>query len=321
MCEMTNQIERPRIVASGFGSAFEDIARMALGRPGKDLPELLRAVVSAVGVKHIAYLRFSNDRSVDITLLNAFVTYSKDWQTRYFLKRYHAIDPVILYGAAAKEPFDWRDAADSAPRTLAFLADAIHYGVGQNGLTIPVRSRRNGFGLVSLSCDLERQDWEELKSAYLPKWQILSVLIDSAANINTRLHASEIKLSKREEECLIWAARGKTYNETAEIMSIGYGSVKTHLDGARHKLDCINVTHSAALAVAIGLIPPQALKGTDPKGFAEDGADEFCRARSVNPRPSSGTAGDPKWQPLKSSPHFAKSAIMSKRRSQLTGPK
>ena len=62
------------------------------------------------------------------------------------------------------------------------------------------------------------------------KLQLLSVLIDSAANIRFKLPWPSVCLSRREEQCLIWAARGKTYQEIAEILELTFGSVKTHLD-------------------------------------------------------------------------------------------
>ncbi|HKN28303.1 MAG TPA: helix-turn-helix transcriptional regulator [Roseiarcus sp.] len=92
------------------------------------------------------------------------------------------------------------------------------------------------------------------------KLQLMSVLIESASNINFKLPSPPVKLSRREEQCLIWAARGKTYQEIAEILDLTFGSVKTHLDTARHKLHCMNLTHAAAVAVATGVIPAKALK-------------------------------------------------------------
>ena len=92
------------------------------------------------------------------------------------------------------------------------------------------------------------------------KLQLLSVLIDSAANINFKLPSPSVCLSRREEQCLIWAARGKTYQEIAEILELTFGSVKTHLDTARHKLNCLNLAHAVGIAVATGVIPANALQ-------------------------------------------------------------
>ena len=55
-------------------------------------------------------------------------------------------------------------------------------------------------------------------------------------------------------------ARGKTYQEIAVIVGLAFGTVKTNLDTARHKLHCMNLTHAAAVALATGVIPAQALE-------------------------------------------------------------
>jgi DNA-binding CsgD family transcriptional regulator len=60
------------------------------------------------------------------------------------------------------------------------------------------------------------------------------------------------RLSPREIECLAWAAQGKTYAETAMLLGISYGTVKTNLDMARYKLGAVNVTHAVALAILYG---------------------------------------------------------------------
>ena len=46
--------------------------------------------------------------------------------------------------------------------------------------------------------------------------------------------APDVKLSNREEECLLWAARGKTYEEIGEVTNLSYRSVRSNLDVARH---------------------------------------------------------------------------------------
>jgi DNA-binding CsgD family transcriptional regulator len=68
-------------------------------------------------------------------------------------------------------------------------------------------------------------------------------------------------LSSRERECLLWAARGKTYIETAMITGIAYGTVKSNLDSARYKLNCATLAQATALAVAEGIFTSDDLKG------------------------------------------------------------
>ena len=231
-----------------------------LGNDDNDLAEMLKAIASEIGLTHIAYLRLSPDKSPDICLLVAVVTYTRLWQHRYFVKKYMTSDPVISYGREVDQPFDWANVPLDDPATKAFFADALNHSVGRNGLSIPLRNRRGVFALVSFTSDLSKEEWEVYKTTNMAKLKLLSVLIDSASHINFKLPAFPVHLSNREEQCLLWAARGKTYQEIAEILGLAFGSVKTHLDAARHKLHCMNLTHAAAVAFATGVIPAQALK-------------------------------------------------------------
>ena len=150
-----------------------------LGNDDHDLAETLRTIAAEIGLSHIAYLRLSPDKSPDICLLVAVVTYSRLWQHRYFVKKYMSTDPVIFYGREADQPFDWTNLPVDEPEAKAFFADAFNHSVGRNGLSIPLRNRRGVFALVSFSSDLSNDEWEDYKAANLEKLKLLSVLIDS----------------------------------------------------------------------------------------------------------------------------------------------
>ncbi|HSU99121.1 MAG TPA: LuxR family transcriptional regulator [Roseiarcus sp.] len=234
-----------------------------LGYNEQDLEETLKAIAIDIGVSHIAYMRFAPDKSSDASLLTGTVTYSFQWQTRYFLKQYVLIDPVITYGSKAVLPFDWEELGREDPAVQAFFVDAAAHEVGLNGLSIPVRNRRGVYSLVSYTSNHHaKPEWQEFKKKNMIKLQLISVLIDSAASVNLKLSSPPVKLSKREEQCLIWAARGKTYQDISDILNISFGSVKSYLDTARHKLNCANLTHAVGVAIATGVIPAKALQGS-----------------------------------------------------------
>src|SRR3984957_1990730 len=237
--------ERPSVDIS-IESATERLTETILGNDDHDLADTLKAIASEIGLDHIAYLRLSPDKSPDICLLVAVVTYSRLWTHRYFVKKYIIDDPVISYGRAADQPFDWANVPVDDPAAKAFFADALNHNVGRNGLSIPLRNRRGVFALVSFSSDLSN----DYKAANLGKLKLLSVLIDSASNINFKLPAFPVHLSNREEQCLLWAARGKTYQEIAEFLVWVFGRKKPFWAAPRHKLHCMNLTHAAAVAFA-----------------------------------------------------------------------
>jgi hypothetical protein len=142
--------------AVGFESATSRLTDAILGAVEHDLAETLKAIAAEIGLCHIAYLRLSPDKSADICLLVAVVTYSRLWQHRYFVKKYIANDPVISYGRQAREPFDWTNLPVEDPATKAFFADALNHSVGRNGLSIPLRNRRGVFAVVSFTRDLAK---------------------------------------------------------------------------------------------------------------------------------------------------------------------
>jgi DNA-binding CsgD family transcriptional regulator len=70
-----------------------------------------------------------------------------------------------------------------------------------------------------------------------------------------------IPLSPRERECLLWAARGKTYADIGVLLGIAYATVKTNLDVARYKLNCATLAQTTAAAVGRGLFTNDDLEG------------------------------------------------------------
>jgi len=66
--------------------------------------------------------------------------------------------------------------------------------------------------------------------------------------------AQPIRLSRRQRECLQWAAEGKTAWETGMILSIAEGSVAKILASAIRKLDCASKPHAVVKALRLGLI-------------------------------------------------------------------
>jgi DNA-binding CsgD family transcriptional regulator len=61
-------------------------------------------------------------------------------------------------------------------------------------------------------------------------------------------------LSRRELEALTWAAKGKTYWETAAILGISYASVHTYITSLGLKTNAVNTTHAVALGYELGLL-------------------------------------------------------------------
>ena len=233
-----------------------------IGHKTGDLLEILRKFALEIGVDHIAYVRMGSNKSLDSSLFASYVTYPKEWQRRYFLKQYFLTDPILRYGMNTPlDHFDWADVDEGSPAIRDFFFDAARHKVGSNRISILVRNRKNSYAIISFTSDMAKEDWQEFKSINLGQLCHASALIDSAAMTGSKLpEISDVSLSLREEQCLIWAARGKTYEEIGEITALSYYSVRSHLDIARHKLHGTNLTNAVAIALAQGVIPPIALR-------------------------------------------------------------
>jgi DNA-binding CsgD family transcriptional regulator len=251
-----------RMESVSVGSAAMKLTYTILGFETDDLVDILKQLAPEIGVDNIAYARIGSNKSLDSSLLASVVTYPKEWLRRYFTKQYFLIDPVLQYAMnRSLRDFDWEDLLRESGEIKEFFADAVRHKVGSNGLSIPIRNRKNSHAIVSFTSDMPRSDCEIFKKGNMDKLHHISALIDSAAMTAVKFEdPPDVKLSLREEQCLIWAARGKTYEEIGEITNLSYYSVRSHLDIARHKLHGTNLTNAVALALALGVIPPLALR-------------------------------------------------------------
>ena len=164
--------------------AVEKLTGLLFADEVGDITYEIRKTLFEAGFKNVSCLVFSSDASEDVVLLSALTTYSKDWQTRYFVKRYDLIDPIVTLGRTAAQPFDWHAIRQTSPKTALFFEDAERHGVGANGITIPIRNRRKRFSLVSLTTDLSDAEWSILQRDHMRKLQLLGVLVDCAAEIS-----------------------------------------------------------------------------------------------------------------------------------------
>lgn len=65
-----------------------------------------------------------------------------------------------------------------------------------------------------------------------------------------------LRLSPRESEVLMWTACGKTGGEIAKFLALSEETVRSHIRNACIKLDAVNKTHAAAIALVHGVLIP-----------------------------------------------------------------
>jgi DNA-binding CsgD family transcriptional regulator len=216
---------------------------------------LLLSAASNYGLKHVAYLGINIPRIGRTTPFYS-ATYTSDWCKHYEHSAYVDIDPVVRLGLTGLLPIDWRSFDYSQPQIRRLFGEAEDFGLGRQGLTIPIRGRGPEVALFSVNSDLPDGEWADLKKQSMRDLQLLAHYFHQMV---IRVEGGETphyeaRLSPREKECLQWAASGKTIWETAHILNVSERAVRLYLDVARHKLECLNKTQAVAKAVALGII-------------------------------------------------------------------
>jgi len=120
--------------------------------------ECLEAVIGNTLLTHVTFNMMEAREQDRSCFPYAWSTYPGRWVTRYLRESYFTYDPVFRIGAAAANPFFWTELhPDQSGRCV--LEDAIQYGVGPCGYTIP----HEGSGMRSLlsitSSTMDQDDW------------------------------------------------------------------------------------------------------------------------------------------------------------------
>lgn len=222
----------------------------------EDLDVFIRKALSAYDLRHAVYYLpgFGNGAVKPLTL----TTYPKEWVERYFEADFLSIDPCIPAGYANLLPVDWAGYNKRPPRVKQLFGESIEFGIGRQGLTIPIRGTKGEFALFNITSDVNDSDWKSAKPTLVRDFQILAHTIHAKACVIGGAEPPDYakRITPRERECLTWCAVGKTSEDIATILGISEGVVRIHLQSAQHKLNCLNRTHTVAKAMVYKLIFP-----------------------------------------------------------------
>lgn len=226
-------------------------------RAEDEIAELFSKISILYDLKNIAYLAV-NIPGMPINEPYLAVTYSSEWVKHYRKNRYVEIDPTIRKGFSEMLPFDWHQLPTSqSPRLEHFFGEASDFGVGRQGLTVPVRGQLGERAIFSIASDLPLRAWENVRGLYMRDFQVLATHFHQ---MMLRLHGierDEAMLARREIECLFWTSEGKSAEECAMILGLSARTVRAYLENARRKLDVVTTTQAVAKALKLDLLSPQ----------------------------------------------------------------
>lgn len=183
--------------------------------------------------------------------------YPESWVDHYFKNGYYNSDPVMTYCAKNILPIEWHNlplVPNSSESMM--MSDAKKFGL-KNGVSMPIHTPRGEFGILSFAINDDSTNGHKITFRSLPFIQVLAGHIHETLRRISGLHDEAIRpLSKREEECLKWAADGKAAWEIAHILHITERTVNFHMNNTMQKLEVCNRQHAVAKATLKGLIQP-----------------------------------------------------------------
>ena len=216
-----------------------------------DIQSLIVALRDHYKVDHIVYHWVSSDGEQ-----YGCGTYPPIWVQHYVDMDYLRIDPVVIGCFQRFHPVDWKRLDWSSKQARAFRPDAIGFGVGNQGFSIPIRGPNGQFALFSVSHNCNDETWAEFTQAH----QRELILISHYFNLKAlefekdRTPEPTRALSPREIDALTFLAMGYSRAQVADMLSISEHTLRAYIESARFKLGCANTTHAVARAMSEGLI-------------------------------------------------------------------
>lgn len=186
-----------------------------------------------------------------------------DWEDLWCGEGYYQLDPVQHLAISSISPFVW----SYLPKDQTVLQrhlDNRHAPVSGYlqdarltcGVTIPMHLPRGGLAtLTGLRAHTSERDLAEARH-HLADFSLLAHALQEAAHpllIKDGANKS-IRLTRRELECLRWAAEGLTAGQIAEQLNRSLATISLHLTSAMHKLGAKNRVQAVARAVHYRLL-------------------------------------------------------------------
>ncbi|WP_288131310.1 LuxR family transcriptional regulator [Microbulbifer sp.] len=183
-----------------------------------------------------------------------FGNYPESWINHYFEHGYVHIDPVIPHCSDHVTPYIWpsRNCSQQKAATRKFFGEARSFRL-LSGITFPLHGPGTCRGLLSVAAD-------EVGAIDLSRWTPDMMLMGSFVHesvIRIRKQnsvAGSNRLTPREQECLTWAAVGKSSWEIGQLLKISERTANFHLYNINKKFGVASRQSAIARAVSLGLI-------------------------------------------------------------------
>lgn len=191
--------------------------------------------------RDLGFSYFSLTHHVDVRRSGAAIrlhNYPRAWEQWFDAQGLGPVDPVHRASHMTNVAFHWAKLEEMIPLTdkdRQVLELARREGIG-DGCTVPAHIPGETHG----SCSFAAETGVVLTPDRLPLAQLAGAFAFEAARRIHRLREPRQaeplpRLTDRQRECLMWAARGKSDWEIARILGVGHETVIRHLKQARER--------------------------------------------------------------------------------------
>lgn len=218
-----------------------------------EVKRVLDQISDAYGFRGFTVLAVPDSGCHSLAAQVPLTTWPSEFFRRYDGARLMDGSPVIQRLRRSTIPFTY-DAHQLARRRLDGKGDAavsvFEEANMPRGVYLPVHDPAGHRGAIAFGGDRPVVSNDELQALNL--WA--GFLYSRWAEVRSRGRRGAASLSRREIECLRWAAAGKTTVEMARIMALSEYTVNHYLNRATRKLDSVNRVQTVAKAMRAGLI-------------------------------------------------------------------
>jgi DNA-binding CsgD family transcriptional regulator len=239
-----------------------------------ELNQVLQRIITDYGFAAYCFLDIGGAHASNFYY---FGTTGPAWEQEYLSNGFFDVDEVIKLARRTNRLFTWGSVplphrlGRKKPGALKVFEASADYRFNE-GLVVPLHFVDELGRIHSALCSLIWQDSVRdfstvVRTAEFELHLILLYWMQRSMELRAaeynpgvyNLYAARelalgVHLTDRERDVIGWAGRGKTVNETADILSISHETVETYVKSAIDKLGAGNKTHAVAKAIHLGLI-------------------------------------------------------------------
>lgn len=202
------------------------------------LQRLMERTIRKLGIDYFAlahHVMIYNAPSNTVFVHN----YPEPWAATIHVREYMRDDPVTEISSRQTAPYRWSDMpklVQLSRRQREILRESKRAGL-VDGFSVPVHMPDEPVGSCSFAAT------RPIPNEVLPVITAIGLVAFEAARRLVRLRpvaiaAARGRMSARERECVLLAARGATDAEISRMLGLAESTVTRHIEDARHRCGC-----------------------------------------------------------------------------------